>query len=730
MRRIITLFILIGLPLFFFKYWVDTDINGIVFKNNLHLSDLHQRVEIDSDIVGEKLVSGLEFKQDFRAQFNNLGQVQLQINNYERINSGKLKFRIREKTTSDWYYQNEYDTTGMDVNQYYPFGFAPIQDSGGRTYEISLISTSEDKSNAVSVAQGHFTLVYQYQLSDFKSNISYIPNFILNKLSNVLDLITFRSWMNLLVLSILSGVISFPLLVFIDNVDIQFNRGNKLLRVGLLILLSMYVLTHVQFLNYSQYWDAGNYYTGLKSISKVPIDFKHFFENFNFQGHPSMGYLFLMSIGQIISHDNIFLLNLQNLILALISIVAFCYALLYFFRKRFFEVILMSAIFAFNPLFYATSISFNLDFPVLVFGVVAFSAFLYRRYYLFIFSSILMVFSKEIGILIFLSFLISYILFVVIKTLTKKHKKIDTRLLVSVLLPVALFLLFIYLNNGKLWSNSGSENLKNSDSFVWNDDGYFNFGISSKNITTRIFQIFAMNFNWVISLVIFLGFLKSQIKGVSMLEGYPQKHKDIIRCLIYTFAVTLSFKLVYIVMPFSRYVVDSVFFVLMIFYIALSYLFKHSIKKRVTVLILVLCFFVLQTFKSVDPSVYLFYGKFRMGDNLSSPFFGFADGLVYNSQFANFDILANKITEKYGDRVLVRQDRNEYFFKLIPFKERVGNIEYLYKNEDSDLLFVYFPWFSDLNDDLAMIADYYKSEYIGRIEVAGYYTELYNLIRK
>lgn len=441
-----------------------------------------------------------------------------------------------------------------------------------------------------------------------------------------------------------------------------------------------------------------------------------------------MGYAGLASISQYIDYDNVVLLNIENVILAILAIWGFYRIVNYFFPNKKFENILVTGIFAFNPLFYATSISFNLDFGVLVFEVLVIEALIYQKYLWFCIWSIILIFSKEVGILIYLSLFSGYLTLFVLKRWWKKRFNIDKTRVLAWLAPLIIFGLYFYYTKGNIWSNTAAANMGNKNSFIWNDNGLFTFGLSSGNIEARLFQIFVMNFAWIITSVILASWLKAQIFGETVFKRLSNVRIDLARIISFVFFVFVVFNIISIVMPFSRYVVAGTFFLTLVSYFSLSSLFeKHPVFPKLILITYFILSFI-QVFKAIDPSPYLIFGKNYLGNNPSSPIFGHHDGLVYNSQFVFVDRLSKMIKDDSKDgNPIIFDEGATYFFKDINYVGTVEKLGELKKEGWQNLRYVYLPWFTSRENRLNIISKYYKIKGNKKLEYKGYYVELFDL---
>ncbi len=428
-----------------------------------------------------------------------------------------------------------------------------------------------------------------------------------------------------------------------------------------------------------------------------------FLNNYNFLGHPSMGYVLLLSFGQMIDLGNVVFLNITNTILGISTIIGFYYFVTFLFPKKKISNLIIVGIFAFNPLFFATSISLNLDFALLVFLVLSVTALFYKRYYLFFIFSLLLIFSKETGFLIYASILVSTLLF----------KVEDFKKNIYVFLaPIAIFIFYLYLGNWNLWNSNATSNQGNGLSISFSNEKIFSLGFNLENILLRLFQIFVMNFNWIMSPFVLLGLFRIRNRNFWY--------------LIFIFVPFLLFNLFYTVMPFARYTVVSVFILVSLFYVSISTLIKN--KKNINlILIFTLTLMSIQVFVPLDPSPIILYGKNYIGNNISSPIFGFRDGLVYNSNFYFVDELSRMINRRSNKSDGILLDTGaQYFFKNI---NDVGTVQEIDKviMKYRNLEYVFVPWFGDIDISASRINKYYNIRFKERIMYNGYFVDLYNL---
>lgn len=112
----------------------------------------------------KKLLKGQQFNGQFAARENYLGIVSLRFETFDRINTDKLIFKLREKGGDKWYYQGLYKTQIFQSSKYFTFGFPKITNSKGKTYEFTIISLNGKSDDAVAVENSPPALVSRYEI--------------------------------------------------------------------------------------------------------------------------------------------------------------------------------------------------------------------------------------------------------------------------------------------------------------------------------------------------------------------------------------------------------------------------------------------------------------------------------------------------------------------------------------------------------------------------------------
>lgn len=532
-----------------------------------------------------------------------------------------------------------------------------------------------------------------------------------------------------------------------------------------IIILFIYFFIRLFYLDVMLRWDGAYYFCLLiKSVEKFDFTINNFFKNFNWNGHPSMGYALIISLGQFVDLGNHCLLNIQNLILSLLTIFAFYKILdrLYGSNKK--EILLLTALLAFNPLFFGVSLTFSLDFPLIVFWVLTIFAFLYKRMISLALFGTILVFSKETGALLYLTFLISLFLLCLLKhirfNLDQKNnennflsnfaccvkKTLKSKGSLSCLMiPAVLFFLYLIYSKGQLW---------NGGLLSWNSSEFHNFGFNLKIILTRFAEIFILNFSWLQSFLMAAFLIKSSFRPARGKSFGAGKNRNLLIVLLIAFIVFAAVNFFYITWNHPRYILVSVFFLLIFSYYALLNVVGNKIA-RVVILVSMLILSVTQTFRTVDPLSKKIFNTLNFGNHQVLNI-GPGDELVYNSEYINIERLLNKLNKKINineESKIILSDLNDngwmaHFNGSEPhtyinidktslkrtFKKENAFYPTAYpvwsinlQNIPAEPYYVFMSWFGNESAELEHLQNFYTITETGTINHHGYFFKLYKL---
>lgn len=179
MKRFILL-ILLGIALFIYRqYRTEGSLNTIRFaedKNSL------QGFKIPPLLAKEK-ISGT-----FTARSAYLGGLLLRFENFQKISSDSVTFRLKEISSPSWYYQGSIKVDQFQPRELFPFGFPVITDSLGKKYYFEVESVGGKPGNAIAISPIYpvYMTLYQYPKKETLTSIFSTFNFVSTKLKSLL----------------------------------------------------------------------------------------------------------------------------------------------------------------------------------------------------------------------------------------------------------------------------------------------------------------------------------------------------------------------------------------------------------------------------------------------------------------------------------------------------------------------------------------------------------------
>lgn len=183
-----------------------------VFQEDSSLTSLvHWHPWPVSALTGVEILAGQKITGEFKAPENRLGTISMRIYDFGRDNKDQIVFRLKEKNTSGWLYQKTYETSGMRGSYFWPFGFPPLENSGGKTYrfEIESLQGTPDDAIALLPQEKIFISKYSYPKSWLKDHKEEILPFFLKKIFLPFTRMDTVSWKYIFILPLL------PLLIYL-----------------------------------------------------------------------------------------------------------------------------------------------------------------------------------------------------------------------------------------------------------------------------------------------------------------------------------------------------------------------------------------------------------------------------------------------------------------------------------------------------------------------------------
>lgn len=150
---------------------------------NIETFDVANHKQNISGPLDRELVQGEKILGEITAKHNGMGTIWIRFYNYNRDNDDSVIFRIKEKDSSDWYFENKQSTSQFLPNKFFPFGFPVINNSKNKTYVFEVESLHGKPKNSISIDTTHgptISVRYQQNLHAILAN-NIFPQYLISK---------------------------------------------------------------------------------------------------------------------------------------------------------------------------------------------------------------------------------------------------------------------------------------------------------------------------------------------------------------------------------------------------------------------------------------------------------------------------------------------------------------------------------------------------------------------
>ena len=289
-----------------------------------------------------------------------------------------------------------------------------------------------------------------------------------------------------------------------------------------LVLIVLLICLCYEDLHRGVKWDSGHYYKGLIGVDQLSFSSSDILQ-LKKAGHLSYSFSFFYGIGYMLLPQNHVLgVRIVTVLFYVASVAAFYSIILRTFRLSKLQATLISAVFGLTPSVLGPIHEINLEPLSLAVFTLMVWAYLSEMRLLQMVLSIAFVFIKENNALFLFMFCIGDIAVCLLncaransgkKSLRKLIAETSNSNLVRIIaiyyVPCIAFLAHYVLNASAWGANAtGSGNLQ--------VDYLNSFGLNKVNVLSKIYQIFFMNFNWAICLVILLCFSAAFVARAKM----------------------------------------------------------------------------------------------------------------------------------------------------------------------------------------------------------------------
>ena len=402
---------------------------------------------------------------------------------------------------------------------------------------------------------------------------------------------------------------------------------------------------------YNYFQNVNNWNLGLDTINA-----------FFLGGHQCIGYALSGAIGIWLCPNSPIGIRIINIILVIITIFQL-YSILKKFLKNEYVTFAYTLLFSCNPLILGIIYEINLDLPMTCFYIWVLSSLYNRDYITFFATSMLLVLSKETGIILLFGICVGWLMYIFIQQGKKAVNKKNICIL-GLFAVVGLF----WLSNqvlGLLWRQ---KSLSGDASYVTMDS----FAIQKDNVIAKTKELFCVNFSWMLVILFICCLIICIIKHCRI-------SNDKLRILLPTlvsFLLFVIFQYVYITYVHLRYIMPVIVGEIII--LAVTSSMAVSTKKQgIMVGILAVCFFA-ESFWTVDPITQMAFPQIDVGsskimttrvftrgiDNAATPrtdddlqitSLEMTQSAIYNRQFMYFELLFQKILQEinYNNETLL-----------------------------------------------------------------------------
>lgn len=448
-------------------------------------------------------------------------------------------------------------------------------------------------------------------------------------------------------------------IIFISGYILNIYDGNenpcykKLLQIQadktLLIIILVTIITRVGMLDTLQRWDAGEYYYALgNACSNFNLTWSSFFDGFRLCNHTTLGYSFIMSIGEFLNPRGIVGVMTVSLILTVLAV-----SNLYKILIRIFEdtskniigiIVLVASVcpFVLGGFGYLTP-----DYITLVTFVLALCAEYKKEYLLQFFWLSICLNTKESAIFaVFGYFLFKLIVILVCQVKSKELSFKDLIKMPSLwagVLSALAFLAILSIQGGFLWKGGTNEK-----AIQFSSTNVNSFGFNPDYILFRLKQHFVLNFSWIFTLMIIVTLAFALLKKRRLTA--VNKKIFIISVIGYLFFALLA-NCIFITAGAYRYTTIYIFFYTLIALLLFWEIIGRYISKKICCITFSVVFALnfIEAFIHIDPLSYVLFetrstgGWYTVLTNYTHDKYG--NDLCNNRQYAYLDKALDKMLE-------------------------------------------------------------------------------------
>jgi len=393
----------------------------------------------------------------------------------------------------------------------------------------------------------------------------------------------------------------------------HIRSGGRAPLLWVLAVAAVYMFVLAAYHDVTPFYDGGIYYASIQRLVTLPFQWVHL----HMEGHVSPVYTMLISWSQFIDQGAVLPMYATNLALMLFAAVMMykLLSLLFGSVARPLELMLGASIYGAMPVLVTHAFHINLDFGLSIFLVPYLYFLLGGKYWRAAVFAVAMMMTKETGVLIYLV-IVSLYAFLYITRPAGSFKNALNAVVhnYTVLVPAGVFTL--YYGAFRLFAPASQAH--------WGQDSVdsnvmhtlLDFNLADSGIRSFLSNIFIINFNWLLTLVVAVFLFHRAWRWMFGLEKNPL-HGINKRDLIFLILALLG--LIYITTRIRywnnpRYVL-AVFpvFIPLAFYCLIDLV--RSAKIRASLLGIALGLIMIANITTIDPVSRAVYGTIPFGEH-------------------------------------------------------------------------------------------------------------------
>jgi hypothetical protein len=158
--------------------------------------------------------------ENFIAQTDNLGIIEIPFNTNNRSIDDKVIFSIKESNKQSWDYQATYDAHQFQNNIPFPFGFPVINNSKNKSYTFQLESLNGRSGDTLSLNQtdNYFFTKYKFSKTELVKSPKELFEFLVAKIIEQLQLLAVGKIIFLILFSILFPFTGYLIFVYLKKI--------------------------------------------------------------------------------------------------------------------------------------------------------------------------------------------------------------------------------------------------------------------------------------------------------------------------------------------------------------------------------------------------------------------------------------------------------------------------------------------------------------------------------